>query len=679
MSQLIKFAKVVSALPGTLESNTIYFVRSGAGTLAYITNDLGLVVAYPLIVDLSGKADLVHTHAGEDITSGTVSADFLPDASLLAPGIVQLSSDINSTSETIAATSAAVKAVHDLISASQQGLGDNNSASNADMKAIQRIKSSALYSLDFINYDYKVNSGNGLIPGSLSQILVAWRSMIKETVDNLDVVNDGCASFHLAGINNCIFATDIYPVATSFSPIDYALGGAYQYRGQWAHRLELRNSADLSGSIAVTGASGRSGGLLIEPNRANLISDPDTNGIGYTAVNGTFGFIQFDRVMNGSSNQIANDLVPSMMNNYNIRTFILTESTATGRHYATCNSSSAVVSGEMYTWSVYFNSGCTAGETFFLELGGAFPANAHCSFVKTVLDGKTTYAASGMGSGCIDYSIELVNSEFIRVSITAEASSSAVANLIIGSGLATASFAGTERELIFFGEQFEQSRYPTSTIFPWDETLNTRGSDVYKIPFVGDIQIYHDDFSKFERRQEITYNSSWFVMHIDHLVLGHIHTLMAFEYTGNSTEPVVLTAEITSATEIDFTLTLTNGTPNVIITETATIDYSKPFTVAVGILVADYINTIKVLVHQQGANDTAVQEIISTTGTVGGEMYIDSVDSVLVGSKSGISGTNTNSANINDTMWGHVRNFEIYPGAVVSAADIEIVMKSYDL
>jgi hypothetical protein len=40
--------KVVAALPTTLEANSLYFVRVGAGFNVYVTNDAGTVVAYPL-------------------------------------------------------------------------------------------------------------------------------------------------------------------------------------------------------------------------------------------------------------------------------------------------------------------------------------------------------------------------------------------------------------------------------------------------------------------------------------------------------------------------------------------------------------------------------------------------------------------------------------------------------
>lgn len=45
---VIKHHKHVAALPGTLEANSVYYVRTGAGFDIYVTNDSGLVVAYPL-------------------------------------------------------------------------------------------------------------------------------------------------------------------------------------------------------------------------------------------------------------------------------------------------------------------------------------------------------------------------------------------------------------------------------------------------------------------------------------------------------------------------------------------------------------------------------------------------------------------------------------------------------
>lgn len=138
MSQVIKFVKVVSALPGTLDNNTIYFVKSGFEVLAYVTNDLGMVVAYPLTVDLSSKADLVHEHAGEDITSGVVSADFLPDATTSAQGVVQLSTSVSSTSDTLASTPSAVKQAYDLanaaIPATEKGAANGVAPLGSDSK-----------------------------------------------------------------------------------------------------------------------------------------------------------------------------------------------------------------------------------------------------------------------------------------------------------------------------------------------------------------------------------------------------------------------------------------------------------------------------------------------------------------------------------------------------------------
>lgn len=53
MSQVIKFAKVVSSLPGTLDNGTIYFVKTGSTVVMYVTNDSGLAVGYPVKPELA--------------------------------------------------------------------------------------------------------------------------------------------------------------------------------------------------------------------------------------------------------------------------------------------------------------------------------------------------------------------------------------------------------------------------------------------------------------------------------------------------------------------------------------------------------------------------------------------------------------------------------------------------
>ena len=44
----VKFHKVVGSLPGNLEANSVYFLRTGAGFSIHITNDIGQVEAYNL-------------------------------------------------------------------------------------------------------------------------------------------------------------------------------------------------------------------------------------------------------------------------------------------------------------------------------------------------------------------------------------------------------------------------------------------------------------------------------------------------------------------------------------------------------------------------------------------------------------------------------------------------------
>lgn len=94
MSGIIKFSKVVNALPDPLEKNTIYFVKTGASVLAYVTNDLGLVVSYPLTVDLSTKADLLHSHdAATESVDGFMSATDKTKLNTVASGATANASD----------------------------------------------------------------------------------------------------------------------------------------------------------------------------------------------------------------------------------------------------------------------------------------------------------------------------------------------------------------------------------------------------------------------------------------------------------------------------------------------------------------------------------------------------------------------------------------------------------
>ena len=44
----LRVEKYVSNLPGVLEANTLYFVRTGTGFDLYVTNNIGTIVAYPL-------------------------------------------------------------------------------------------------------------------------------------------------------------------------------------------------------------------------------------------------------------------------------------------------------------------------------------------------------------------------------------------------------------------------------------------------------------------------------------------------------------------------------------------------------------------------------------------------------------------------------------------------------
>ena len=70
----IKFHKVVGSLPGTLEANSVYFLRTGAGFSIHITNDIGQVTAYSLnssSITPEGSVYWEFIYSGDDI--GTIN------------------------------------------------------------------------------------------------------------------------------------------------------------------------------------------------------------------------------------------------------------------------------------------------------------------------------------------------------------------------------------------------------------------------------------------------------------------------------------------------------------------------------------------------------------------------------------------------------------------------------
>ena len=75
----LKAHKVVSALPGTLEANCLYLVRTGAGFDLYATNDSGTVVAYPLNGGAGG--------GGTAPVTGKTIIDFGAGASIAAVAV----------------------------------------------------------------------------------------------------------------------------------------------------------------------------------------------------------------------------------------------------------------------------------------------------------------------------------------------------------------------------------------------------------------------------------------------------------------------------------------------------------------------------------------------------------------------------------------------------------------
>jgi hypothetical protein len=97
----VKFSpqKVVSALPGTLTANTIYYVRVGLGYDTYVTNDIGTVVAY--------KANTDYTQALTGLTASTVAPVTADDSALVAFGKLQAQINYNPICTPVAGVKAA--------------------------------------------------------------------------------------------------------------------------------------------------------------------------------------------------------------------------------------------------------------------------------------------------------------------------------------------------------------------------------------------------------------------------------------------------------------------------------------------------------------------------------------------------------------------------------------------
>ncbi len=100
MSDVIKYHKVVASLPGTLDANSVYYVRVGTGVDVYVSNDMGIVTAYALNPPSAGTI-LATELVGLD-TAATPSAIVNGDTIIDALGKIQ--AQLNDTSPVAAAT-----------------------------------------------------------------------------------------------------------------------------------------------------------------------------------------------------------------------------------------------------------------------------------------------------------------------------------------------------------------------------------------------------------------------------------------------------------------------------------------------------------------------------------------------------------------------------------------------
>ncbi len=547
------------------------------------------------------------------------------------------------------------------------GLGDNDILSNLDIKRISRLRSSAAISLDFLKSEFRANTrGLGLESFSVSDILMCARSDIKAAVIGARPVDDGIPTFNsVLGVLSGIDSTNIPPVATVYAPATHAVGGAYRYVGEWGHRIEHKMSDTLRGYVTVDGDTTVVGGLLVEPRSVNIFSNVTAS----TQTNVTAGATGLSPF--GGGIVAPSDLYDTLrVSPIGVE---IVETTANGRHFSQNNTIATVTSGQQYTWSTYVN--VANATSFFIELGNAFPTQANCSFTKSTTNGDIILEGTP-GADCLRFSIEAITGAWFRVSMTAQATSSNVAHLRIGTGAASASYIGNvQTRIVVWGRQFENTSFVTSYIHPLNTTRNARGTDVIRMNVASSGSISaNDDFASYRPlgSQQAASASQWIVMHIDSLkFVTYDHMLMSITSAFNGLDPWLrVEAQIQSATQMTLKLTADPGT---LVTDSLVVNFrhNKPFTIAVRVDASK--NIVQLLAHQQGATDSS-----ATLLTLPNSLTItDQCEVLHIGSAPYI-GTTPTSSYINPTMWGHIRNVEIYQSNI-NIEDMSLILKTYHL
>lgn len=79
-----KAHKVLTSLPGSLEADSVYFLKDGNGIKCYVTNNSGLVVPYPLIdairpIVFSQSGITIHNGVGNNETTNAVTTNITLD------------------------------------------------------------------------------------------------------------------------------------------------------------------------------------------------------------------------------------------------------------------------------------------------------------------------------------------------------------------------------------------------------------------------------------------------------------------------------------------------------------------------------------------------------------------------------------------------------------------------
>lgn len=136
---IVQHHKFVASLPSTLEANSIYYVRAGAGFDLYVTNASGTLVAYPLNRPL-GVVGASFDGGGSPVAVGSACEVTLPygmtlaAATLLADAIGSITVDV----QVVALASYPPSGANSIVAAAPPALASASSSRDATLTGWSR-------------------------------------------------------------------------------------------------------------------------------------------------------------------------------------------------------------------------------------------------------------------------------------------------------------------------------------------------------------------------------------------------------------------------------------------------------------------------------------------------------------------------------------------------------------